>query len=503
MTIGNKLILSALGAVLITTLTGLILQRSVIRKQGIELNFAQMRAAVVEAENVRESMSQLREAKAFDQGHIDAELKSASDFRKTAAYNTVPVVAAWRAIQRVADQENFEFRVPKVQPRNPKNQPTDKEREILNFLESSNAAEFTEVSEQSNELIYARPIRLTRDCLICHGNPASSLAGNGRDPLGFPMENWNAGEVHGAFILKAKLDRVDKVVQAGMLQTMMWTIPLAIAIGLAFLWFCRREVISPLKALIYNIQGASQSTTLASQEISAAGCNLASGASEQAASTQQTTASLQDLAAVALQSSTSAGRARHLASEAQAAANNGVADMDRALAELEAIERSSRSVANVIKQVDEIAFQTNLLSLNASVEAARAGEAGLGFAVVADEVRRLALRAAEAAKNTTEMITRSIEDSRRGVELSRKVRGSLDEILASGTNVNLAVDEIALAAHRQQEGISQINSAMREIATVTQSMAAQAEESSASSTMLSSQAETLDQAIEELSVLVG
>ncbi len=101
------------------------------------------------------------------------------------------------------------------------------------------------------------------------------------------------------------------------------------------------------------------------------------------------------------------------------------------------------------------------------------------------------------------MITRSIEDSRRGVELSRKVRGSLDEILVSGKNVNLAVDEIALAANRQQEGISQINSAMREIAIVTQSMAAQAEESSASSTMLSTQAETLDQAIEELSVLVG
>jgi methyl-accepting chemotaxis protein len=288
-----------------------------------------------------------------------------------------------------------------------------------------------------------------------------------------------------------------------MLQTLMWTIPLTIVIGLAFLWFCRREIIAPLKLLIHDIQGASQSTTLASHEISAAGCNLASGASEQAASTEQTTASLQELAQVAIQSSTSAGRAKHLAGEAQAAANASAIDMDRALTELEAIEESSKNVVKVIKQVDEIAFQTNLLSLNASVEAARAGEAGLGFAVVADEVRRLALRAAEAAKNTTEMITRSIEDSKRGVELSRKVRGSLDDILASGKNVSLAVDEIAIASTRQQEGISQINSAMREIATVTQSMAAQAEESSASSSMLSSQAETLDQAIEELSVLVG
>ena len=503
MAIGKKIVLSALAAVVITTLAGLLLQRSVIRNQGIELNFAQMRATVVEAESVRESISQLMDAKAFDQTRLAAELKAASDFRATSAYNTVPVVAAWRAIERVAKQENFEFRVPRIQPRNPKNQPTEKELEILKFFETSNASEFTEVSEKNNELIYARPIRLTQDCLICHGDPAKSASGNGRDPLGFQMENWNAGEVHGAFVLKAKLDRVDKVVQAGMLKTLMWTLLLIILIGYAFYWFCRRQIVSPLKVLIENISGASQSTNLASQEISSSGRNLACGASEQAASTEQTTSSLQELAQVAIETSASATRAKNLANQAQAAAKAGVLDMDRALTELEAIEKSNQNVVKVIKQVDEIAFQTNLLSLNASVEAARAGSAGLGFAVVADEVRRLALRSAEAAKNTTEMITRSIEDSKRGVELSRKVRGSLDEILASGAHVNLAVDEISVASQRQQEGVNQINSAMQQIANVTQSMAAQAEQSSASSTMLSSQAETLDHAIKDLSVMIG
>jgi methyl-accepting chemotaxis protein len=204
-----------------------------------------MRATVVEAENVPESMSQLREAKASDQAQINSELKAASDFRRTAPCNTVPVEAARLVIERVAKQENFDFRVPKVQPHNLKNQPTERERKILEFFESNNASEFTEVSEANNELIYARPIRLTQDCLVCHGNPSTSLACNGRDPLGFPIENWNAGEVHGAFVFKAKLDRVDKVAQAGMLQTMMWTLPPTVAIGFGFLWFCRREVISP------------------------------------------------------------------------------------------------------------------------------------------------------------------------------------------------------------------------------------------------------------------
>jgi methyl-accepting chemotaxis protein len=317
------------------------------------------------------------------------------------------------------------------------------------------------------------------------------------------MENWNTGEIHGAFVLKAKLDRIDKVVQASMFKTMMWTLLLAIVIGFAFSWFCQNQIVSPLKVLIANISGASQSTSLASHEISASGLNLASGATEQAASTEQTTSSLQELAQVATESSASAARAKRLANQAQAAAKAGVADMDRALTELEAIEQSNQNVVRVIRQVDEIAFQTNLLSLNASVEAARAGSAGLGFAVVADEVRRLALRSADAAKNTTEMITRSIEDSKRGVELSRKVRGSLDEILASGTSVNLAVDEISVASQRQQEGVTQINAAMHQIANVTQSMAAQAQQSSASSTMLSHQAETLDQAIKDLSVMIG
>jgi len=502
-TIGNKIIASALAAVALTTIAGLLVQRSVIRRQGIELTFGQMRAAILEAEHVRESISQLRESKVFDQARLGEELKQASDFRQTGAYNTVPVVAAWRAIEQVAKQEGYQFRVPKFQPRNPRNQPDAKETEILRMLESEGLAEYTEVSEANNELIYARPIRLTQDCLVCHGSPAQSASGDGRDVLGFAMEDWHAGEVHGAFVLKSKLDRIDEVVASGMWQTIVWLLPLASAIGLAFLWFCRHDIIHPIRGLIREIRQASESTAAAASQISASGCNLATGATQQAASAEETTASLEDLSQVARGSSASASKAKELAGNAQKSAAAGLEDMRRAMAELEAIERSNQDVAKVIKQVDEIAFQTNLLSLNASVEAARAGEAGLGFAVVADEVRRLALRASDAAKNTAELIHRSIEDGRRGVELSRKVSGGLDAIHAASGNVSGAVEEIFQAAGRQQDAVSQINSAMREISTVTQSMAAQAEETSASSQMLSSQSQNLDGAIHRLSALIG
>lgn len=503
MTIGNKIILSALGAVAIATVTGLLLQRSVIRRQGIELTFNQMRSAILEAENVRESVSRLRQSGAFDETRISNELKTISDIRQTAAYNTVPVVAAWRAIEKVAVQEKFEFRVPKFQPRNPANQPVGAEADILKRFESSSDAEYSYIDEANNQMVYARPIRLSQDCLVCHGDPAQSPTRDGRDALGGPMEGWKVGEVHGAFILKADMNRIDAVVAAGMWQTILWTLPLAAAICAAMFYYSRKAIIAPLHGIIARIRRMSESTLAASREISDAGTNLAVGASRQAASTQETTASLEDLTQSAAAAAQNAARARLLSDKASEAAVAGLDEMQLALHELEAIERSHHNVAKVIQQVDEIASQTNLLSLNASVEAARAGQAGLGFAVVADEVRRLALRAADASRNTSEMILKSIEDGRRGVVLSRKVHARLEEIRTSGASVHSAVDDIAASNTRQQQGITAINGSMRTIASVTQAMAAQAEQSSASSQQLNNQTESLDEALREFSALVG
>jgi methyl-accepting chemotaxis protein len=502
-TVGRKTVLSALAAVALTTAAALLVQRSVIRQQGTQLIFGQMRAAVLEAEQVRESISQLREAQAFDQARLTAELKASSDFRATGVYNTVPVVAAWRAIEKVAIQEKFSFRVPKFQPRNPRNTPDAMESEILRLFESSTATEYTAVSHETNELIYARPIRLTHDCLVCHGDPATSPTKDGRDALGFPMENWRAGEVHGAFVLRASLDRVDRVVTAGLWNTVVWLIPVAALVGFGFFWFCRRQIIAPIRQLTQEIAQASACTAAAASEISQAGANLATGATQQAAAVEQTSASLDDLTSVAHSSAQSASKARQLAEAAQSSAQTGLENMQHAMRELEAIEASHHNVARVIREIDEIAFQTNLLSLNASIEAARAGEAGLGFSVVAAEVRRLAQRAAEAAQNTATLIHRSVEDGQRGVALSRQVHTGLNDIHAASGNVTSAVEQISQSSARQQEAVTQINAAMREISTVTQSMAAQAQQTSASSQLLSRQSQNLDASISKLSAIIG
>jgi methyl-accepting chemotaxis protein len=167
------------------------------------------------------------------------------------------------------------------------------------------------------------------------------------------------------------------------------------------------------------------------------------------------------------------------------------------------IQKSAAETAKIIKVIDEIAFQTNLLALNAAVEAARAGEAGKGFAVVAEEVRNLAMRSAEAAKNTAAMIEESVQNSRNGVSIAEEVGKTLEEITAASTKVNALVGEIAAASNEQAQGIGQVNTAVTQMDKVTQSNAAAAEESASASEELAAQATQLSGVVKDLLTLVG
>jgi len=202
---------------------------------------------------------------------------------------------------------------------------------------------------------------------------------------------------------------------------------------------------------------------------------LSEAATQQAASLEETSASLEQMSSMTRQN---AENARH-ADQLMKGANEIVSKANQAMAELttsmEKISRSSEETSKIIRTIDEIAFQTNLLALNAAVEAARAGEAGAGFAVVADEVRNLAMRAAEAAKNTSALIEGTVKRIDDGSALVKSTDQAFAEVAANTTKVGGLVDEIAVASNEQALGIEQLNKAVSEIDKSTQQNSANAD----------------------------
>ncbi len=200
-----------------------------------------MRNLILAAESTRDSTSALNGSGAFDRKALLAELRSASDMRATRFYNTIPVVVAWKTIQQVADKDGYTFRIPSNNPRNPKNAPTPGESKILEELSRTQAPEYFGIDPESKEMIYARPIRLGADCLACHGTPTAANK-DGKDVAGFRMEGWHEGEMHGAFVLSAKPDRIEQEVRAAMIKATLWIAPIALFLGV-----CAFMVVRPVR----------------------------------------------------------------------------------------------------------------------------------------------------------------------------------------------------------------------------------------------------------------
>ncbi|HOV86929.1 MAG TPA: methyl-accepting chemotaxis protein [Syntrophobacteraceae bacterium] len=276
-----------------------------------------------------------------------------------------------------------------------------------------------------------------------------------------------------------------------------------LGLTLVLVFFFARSISRPIARVVQGLGEGSHQVAAASAQVSASSQSLAEGASEQAASLEETSSSLEEMASMTKQNADHANQANSLMVEMTQVVKESNAAMAQLTTSMSEISRASEETSKIIKTIDEIAFQTNLLALNAAVEAARAGDAGAGFAVVADEVRNLAIRAADAAKNTANLIEDTIKKIKEGTEQVNKAGDAFGLVASSATRMGELVSEVAAASNEQAQGISQVNKAVAEMDKVVQQNAANAEESAAASEELNAQAEQMNAYVADLVAVVG
>lgn len=303
-------------------------------------------------------------------------------------------------------------------------------------------------------------------------------------------------------VLKHSEQNIEKTEKLGLIFSVLASLLALLVLGSLGFLFSRSIAKSLKKSARVLSEGASQVAS-ASEQISVASQSLAEGASEQASAIEETSSSLEEMSSMTKQNAENAAQADSLMKETTRIVEQTNSAMTQLIQSMDEVSKASQETQKIIKDIDEVAFQTNLLALNAAVEAARAGEAGAGFAVVADEVRSLAMRAAEAAKNTASLIETTITKVQGGADLVNRANDAFTQVKESAFKVAGILTEIATASSEQADGIGQINKAIAQMDKVVQQNAANAEESASASEEMNAQAEQLKSIVRDLVAMVG
>lgn len=425
--------------------------------------------------------------------------------------DAVPVISAIKMVMSNAKASGYTFRVPKESPRNPENRPTPLESDVLKQMKTTGVEEVTIIED--DQIRYFKAIRLTEECLYCHGDPAGS-----RDVTGGIKEGWKAGNIHGAFEIISSLQPAKDRTVSAIISVSMWTFGIVGLIAFLAVLLVRNTVAQPLEdvikqtndmaggdftrrltvtrndevglvkktlnsmidsitGVIRTVSSVTESVNTGSRELSDAAESLANGAASQASSIEEVASTMEEMTSSIQHNANNSSKTEAIARQAAVDAEESGKALSQAL---EALTK----IADKILVIDDIARQTNLLALNAAIEAARAGEHGKGFAVVASEVRKLAERSGEAA---VEIIAISDSSSKVANQAEEKLAALVPEIQKTAEYVQ----EIAAASREQGEGASQVNKALQELDNVIQQNAAAAEEIASTTRELSHQADQL------------
>jgi methyl-accepting chemotaxis protein len=430
----------------------------------------------------------------------------------------VPVITAIQVAEDKAREAGYTFRVPKIMPRNPKNTPTALEQQVLAELKNKNLSE--KIIIEKDQIRYFKPIRLTAECLFCHGDPKG-----GADVTGGTKEGWKTGEIHGAFEIISSLADANKAVAAARLNVILWLIGILCLI-IAVAWIIlQRTIIKPLndanrfmntvaqgdltgelkakttdeigqmvmnmgnmtsslKELVRDIGSSSASLLDSSGKLGATADEFTAGAEDTATRTnsvaeaaEEMSANMATVAAATEEAATNIALVSTATDEmtstidgivtstekAQAITKTAVEEAGSASVKVDELGTAANEIGKVTEAITEISEQTNLLALNATIEAARAGEAGKGFAVVANEIKELAKQTAEATgeiKSRIDSIQNSTKDTVDQIEQITKVINEVNAIVAS---IVTAVEEQSATTSEIAENISQASIGIQEV----------------------------------------
>jgi len=416
--------------------------------------------------------------------------------------NQVPVVVAWSVARQYATSQDMEFHTPSLTPRNPKNQADDFEHHALEaFQKDSALKEFSErrVEDGKDVMRYAQAIRLTQDCLFCHGDPVGA-----KDPFGYAKEGMKVGDLRGAFTVRASTEGLVQTARSnsiGLFLTSFFT--LLAAAGVVFV-LVRKLVTKPLSSAVdlanhiannnlamedlpvesedeigsatsalntmkNNLRKTVQAIAEASEHVAAASEELNATSQQITANSEETSAqadvvskaaqsvsqNLQTVATGAEEMGASIKEIAKNATEAARVATAAVKVAETTTATVSKLGDSSTEIGQVIKVITSIAQQTNLLALNATIEAARAGEAGKGFAVVANEVKELAKETAKATEDISRKIEAIQTDTKAAVDAIASISGVVNQINDISNTIATAVEEQNATTNEMSRNVSE------------------------------------------------